>query len=109
MPALEIEQRCWNHEAREAACRCMACARSYCRECVAEHEGRLICAACLAQASAKNTARRGGARRLAPAAMVVGGLLMAWLTYWRIGSFVMTLVRVNERNAVSAERTHLRA
>ena len=46
---MELQQRCWNHEAREAACRCPACGRSYCRECVSEHEGRLLCAACLSR------------------------------------------------------------
>jgi hypothetical protein len=109
MPALEIQQRCWNHEAREAACRCMACARSYCRECVAEHEGRLICAACLAQASAKRAVRRGGMRRLAPAALIIAGLLMAWLAYWMIGAFVITIVRTAERNTVSTGRMKLPA
>jgi uncharacterized paraquat-inducible protein A len=39
--------RCHNHPQREAAARCPECGRFFCRECVTEHEGRVICSACL--------------------------------------------------------------
>jgi hypothetical protein len=41
-------QRCRNHPEREAAVRCPGCSRFFCRECAGEHEGRLLCAGCLA-------------------------------------------------------------
>jgi hypothetical protein len=40
-------QRCIRHPEREAAARCPACGRFFCRECVTEHEGRVLCAACI--------------------------------------------------------------
>ena len=48
-PTLPVltRQRCWLHPAREAAARCPSCQRFYCRECVTEHDGRLLCAGCL--------------------------------------------------------------
>lgn len=41
-------KRCRNHAQREAAGRCPECERFFCRECLTEHEGRVLCAACLA-------------------------------------------------------------
>jgi len=93
MAGIELQQRCWNHEAREAACRCPACGRSYCRECVSEHEGRLLCAACLSGISAGREPGDGRWRRLAPAAMIAAAILLAWLTYWVAGESVMALIR----------------
>jgi hypothetical protein len=40
-------QRCFHHAEREAVARCAECRSFFCRECVTEHGGRLICAACL--------------------------------------------------------------
>lgn len=47
------QQRCENHPGREASARCPECARFYCRECVTEHEDRVLCASCLARTSVK--------------------------------------------------------
>jgi hypothetical protein len=91
--ALDTHQRCWNHEAREAVCRCTGCTRSYCRECVAEHQGRLLCAACLGASSAVKGVRRGMLRRIAPAAMIASGLLIAWLAYWTMGEALIGMIR----------------
>jgi hypothetical protein len=80
-----IHQRCWNHEAREAVCRCPGCARSFCRECVTEHESRLLCATCLKGVSRPVPSRRNTARRLLPAAMILGGIVLAWLFFFGAG------------------------
>ena len=85
MTPVQLNQRCWNHEAREAACRCPACGRSYCRECVSEHDGRLLCAACLSALTVRRVEETGGLRRLAPPAMIAAGILLAWLIYWAAG------------------------
>lgn len=46
MPAL-IHQRCFNHATREAVARCPECSQFFCRECITEHDDRVICSACL--------------------------------------------------------------
>ena len=91
MATLDAHQLCWNHETREAVCRCLGCGRSYCRECVTEHEGRLVCANCIGKAAAQ-TGGKGAWRKAAPAAMIVGGFAMGWLTYWAFGEAVMLLI-----------------
>ena len=40
-------QRCLNHMLREAVARCPECGRFFCRECITEHEDKVLCAACL--------------------------------------------------------------
>jgi hypothetical protein len=72
MEALHL-QRCLNHLDREAVARCPSCRRFFCRECVTEHEGRILCAGCL-----RTTARR-------PVVEVAGGLLVAWIAFYSLG------------------------
>lgn len=52
-------QRCWTHAQREAVSRCPSCTRYYCRECVTEHEGHLLCKACLSKLIVPAAARAG--------------------------------------------------
>lgn len=78
--------RCFHHPAREAAARCPECGRFHCRECVTEHDGRVVCASCLARRKAE--VRRGAAARMAlPArvAQVLFGLLLTWIFFVAIG------------------------
>jgi hypothetical protein len=94
-----LEQRCWNHEGREAVCRCPQCSRGFCRECVAEHEGRLLCAACLARAAKPVERKRSLARRAAPAAMALGGLLLAWTVLFAASETLIILAQRAEQNS----------
>src|SRR2546429_9979935 len=55
-----IHQRCFNHALREAAARCPECGHFYCRECITEHEDRVICANCLAKLAAPRLMERRG-------------------------------------------------
>jgi hypothetical protein len=43
------QQRCRNHMQREAVARCPGCGGFFCRECITEHEDKVLCAACLRQ------------------------------------------------------------
>src|SRR5215831_6577490 len=94
MSGRALHQRCWNHEAREAVCRCPGCGRPYCRECVSEHEARLLCAACLRARVRAAAPRRG---RMSPVALVVAGLLLAWLLFYGAGrSLILITARMQE-------------
>jgi hypothetical protein len=81
-----MHQRCWNHESREAVCRCPECGRSFCRECVTEHDARLLCASCLLAGARKLPARKPGVRRMVPAVMLVAGIVLAWLVFFGAGA-----------------------
>jgi hypothetical protein len=100
---MELQQHCWNHEAREAACRC---GRSYCRECVSEHEGRLLCAACLTLVVARSEQTNGGLGKLAPPGMIAGGILLAWLIYWAAGASLIGLIRRLEQEPAATSNSN---
>jgi hypothetical protein len=65
-------------------CRCPNCAKYYCRECVTEHEDRLICAACLRVLAAARPEKRGFGRA-AGVLTALTGLLLAWLFFYYAG------------------------
>ena len=91
MTGILIHQRCWNHEMREAVCRCPRCQRHFCRECVTEHASRLLCAACL-QAIGRPAPARSHRRHalLAPIA-ALSGLLVSWLIFYVAGEILLEL------------------
>lgn len=90
MSGSALQQHCWNHETREAVCRCPACGRSFCRECVTEHEARLLCARCLEAEAQAPGARRHGSRK-ASLWMAVAGLLLAWIFFYGTGQALILI------------------
>lgn len=88
MPSL-LHQRCFNHALREAVARCPSCARFYCRECITEHEGRVLCAVCLkASGQARSAA---GVAWISGILQVVAGLLVAWLFFFWFGLALLSI------------------
>jgi hypothetical protein len=78
-------QRCFNHAQREAVARCPRCSHYFCRECITEHDDRVICAACL-----RNLAKAKPAQRRVFAGVVRGcecllGLVLVWFFFYLIG------------------------
>jgi hypothetical protein len=86
-----VTQRCLNHAQREAVARCPGCGRFFCRECVTEHEDRVMCATCLrALARVPLLRRRGfaGATRLVQCLL---GLLASWFFFYLVGEALLAL------------------
>ena len=92
MAALTL-QRCLHHGEREAIARCPECGSFFCRECITEHDERIICASCLAKvtrpAAAKITRFRLAALR--PWAAAFSGILVAWLCFYFIGRLLVAI------------------
>lgn len=85
------DQRCFNHGEREAVARCSGCRRFFCRECVTEHDDRVLCTQCLAAITRQ--ARRG-ARNLGLLLRVgrcLAGLLAAWFFFYMIGEWLVAI------------------
>ena len=82
---MALHYRCHNHEAREAVSRCPSCRRYYCRECVTEHAGRVICAGCLKAQAAAAGRRRRPLRAFLTALLPVAGFLLAWGWFYLLG------------------------
>ena len=80
-----IDQRCFNHAQREAVARCPQCARFFCRECITEHDDRIICAACLRKLGRVPLLQRRGFASVVRLSQLLLGLIVAWLFFYLIG------------------------
>ena len=86
-----LHQRCFNHLLREAVARCPECHRYFCRECVTEHEDKVLCAACLGIRTDAGISRRdrfGGLARMVH--LVLGGMLL-WIFFYYLGQILLSL------------------
>ncbi len=84
------EEKCLNHGSREAVARCPECGRYFCRECISEHEGRVICAFCLRHFLTKPKSRTQLAELLR-AAQVLIGVLLLWSSFILLGKALLTI------------------
>lgn len=88
-------QRCHTHPAREAVARCPSCKRFFCRECITEHDNRVLCAACLAERTTQRESRFAVWRRLLGWALrpvqIGVGFLFAWLCFYYLGSLLIRI------------------
>ena len=83
-------ERCSNHVSREAVARCPECGRTFCRECISEHEGRVICAFCLKRLSTE-AVRRHRLTRLVPLIQIFVGVLLLWSSFYLLGKALLTI------------------
>ncbi len=86
-----IHQRCFNHALREAAARCPECRQFYCRECITEHDDRIICSTCLAKIAEPTPLKTSMLRWAWRCAQLVGGVFMVWLFFYIIGGLLLLI------------------
>ena len=88
----ELEhRRCAHHGEREAVARCPRCGRFFCRECIAEHAGRVLCAGCLAASDHGDARRPALLRGLVPALQLTLGVLLIWGCFFYLGQALMAI------------------
>ncbi len=93
MPAL-VSQRCLHHPDREAIARCPECSRFFCRECITEHEDRIICASCLQRLTAKEKEPKRKSRfwpMVFPTVKGLTGLLIGWIFFYMMGHLLLSI------------------
>src|SRR5438876_659767 len=90
MPNLVL-QRCFNHSQREAVARCPACGQYFCRECITEHDDRVICAACLRKLGRGPSLPRRGLAGVGHFCECALGLLLVWFFFYLIGESLLAL------------------
>jgi hypothetical protein len=86
-----LHQRCFNHSLREAAVRCPECRRFFCRECVTEHEDRLLCAGCLRKLVEPRFTRRTGFVAALRTVQGLAGVFTVWLVFYLVGRLLVSL------------------
>ena len=90
MPGLS-QQRCFQHSLREAVARCPECRRFYCRECVTEHEDRLLCAACLKKQAKIPLTRHSIFINALRTAQVGFGVLLTVIFFYALGRQLLAI------------------
>jgi hypothetical protein len=90
-------QVCQNHPAREAIARCPSCGFFFCRECITEHDERVLCASCLKRQTAKVERPKRSLAPVARAFTACCGFLVAWFFFYIVGrSLLMIPSRFHE-------------
>jgi hypothetical protein len=84
-------QRCFNHAQREAVARCPECGRFFCRECITEHDERVICSMCLRKLARVPLLQRRGFAGVFQFCQCLLGLLVAWFFLYLIGETLLTI------------------
>jgi hypothetical protein len=84
-------QRCLNHAAREAVARCPECRQYFCRECITEHDHRVICAACLKKLARLPLHQRPAFAGLIRAAQCLCGFVAAWFFFHLVAEALLKL------------------
>lgn len=85
------EQRCRNHAQREAVARCPECRRFFCRECVVEHDDRMICTSCLRTLTARETPRRRHLRAVWRFAQCAVSFVILWVAFLMLGRALLNI------------------
>lgn len=83
-------KRCFNHAQREAVARCLVCGSFFCRECIAEHDGRMICARCLRPGEAPRSTGRC-TLLVSRTFLLLTGVLVLWLAFFLFGRVLLGL------------------
>lgn len=83
-------QKCFFHGSREAAGICLDCGRYFCRECLTEHDSRVICASCLENHTSSVKKTSGFALIRCTGYFLVAFVLL-WFVFYRFG---MTLAEL---------------
>ena len=78
-------ERCVYHATREAVARCPECARFFCRECISEHDDRVLCARCLSRGVRSGATARSRVRQLLRVAAAVIGVCTGWWFFDLVG------------------------
>lgn len=86
-----LHQRCFNHLLREAVARCPQCQRYFCRECVTEHEDKVLCAACLNADTNTDRSDRSRFGGLVQMMHFLLGAALLWVFFYYLGQILLSL------------------
>ena len=97
-------QRCFHHSLREAVARCPECRQFYCRECITEHDDRVICASCLRRLAEANAQKKSPAAWLWAVVPCALGLLVAFLFFYFVGEALLLIPSSFHEGSVWTDR-----
>lgn len=86
-----VHQRCLNHAAREAVARCPECRQFFCRECITEHDDRVICANCLKKLARVPLFKKPAFAGLLRLGQCAFGIFLAWFFFHLVAESLLKL------------------
>jgi hypothetical protein len=99
---------CLIHPRREAAARCTSCGGAFCRECVTEFAGRMVCGACYkAKTEIKEKPKRDWFI-VTTSFQLMLGLAGLWVTFWLLGQVLVSIPSDFHEGKVWEKLQHLR-
>lgn len=84
------QQRCFNHALREAVALCPECGNCFCRECVVEHDDRLLCSSCLEKLFAPPKKKRRPLAGLARTLQFLFGFFLLWFLFYSVSLVLLS-------------------
>ncbi|MGA1796781.1 MAG: B-box zinc finger protein [bacterium] len=85
------DTRCLIHPEREAVALCLSCGHYFCRECITEHRGKVLCTVCLAKEAGSGTRRRRLPRLIRAGLAILVGLILCYMLFYSLGSALSTI------------------
>ena len=83
--------RCYHHAEREAVARCPECTRFYCRECITEHDERVLCSECLLLLSQPKTKKK---RKLTTVFLPFASItvfVVVWMCFYTLAEVLLRI------------------
>lgn len=84
-------QKCKRHALREAVALCSHCRGYFCRECITEHDDKVICADCLSKIAVVSAKRSPVFRWVFRGAFAFVGFFLVWFSFYNLGKFLLAI------------------
>jgi len=87
-------KRCVNHSSRESVAICPVCSKTYCRECITEHKGKMLCRNCLEEQIQKNNKAKKNRTKIKATIMIVlfvTAFFSSWFFFALTGYFLASM------------------
>jgi len=80
------DTHCLIHPEREAVALCLFCGHYFCRECVTEHKGKVLCTLCLDKETGGAARKRRLPRLIRAGLAILMGLIVCYILFYSLGS-----------------------
>ena len=80
------DTHCLMHPDREAVALCLSCGHYFCRECITEHKGRVLCTMCLAKETGAAARKRRFPHLIRAGLAILVGLIVCYMLFYSLGS-----------------------
>ncbi|MCJ8330472.1 MAG: hypothetical protein HRT89_14680 [Lentisphaeria bacterium] len=100
------QQRCINHEQRDAVGRCPECKNFFCMECITEYETRILCTACLKKEISQEKAAKRPGINIDPflqAVQIVFGICFLIASFWIMGQCLQIVLDPEYQSEIKFE------